>query len=214
MINSRKKKELCVFKGVKMFFHDNKNWVRVSTIVEPYYGFNFSEMSPEMQQLIMRKGKIGTAVHSFISLFANGELAVLPQECVGYCQSFEKWYFMLQPDFVEVEQRYFDEEKILTGQMDAIIRFKGTKEDVLIDFKTSSNENKEAWSRQAHLYYHLLKKSGKTVGKNYIFLKLEKDGSMPKAFIYSYNSKLHEECLKLVDLFWAKHNSLSNNCHT
>lgn len=181
-----------------MIEHNGKKYARVSYILKAFS--DFSHIDPGV---LANKARIGTSVHQAIADDIAGRFPCADDDALGYYDSYEKWRNQVNPFFVESETRYFDDNKMITGQIDAIVNLsEGSQFLTLVDFKTSAQESKETWLMQAHLYAYLLKKNDKPVHQRYLFVKLDKNGSLPQVCQYFYSSSIHLKCMKAIDDFW------------
>lgn len=195
---------------------DGKLYVRVSQVIQP-----FSNINGIPKEILDRKASIGTIVHQYIDDFINGNVPISVVEALGYIESFHKWRDAIHPSFPLSEVRYCDEDKMFTGQLDALAKIDGESKAVLIDFKCSAQES-PTWEMQAHLY-HYLYKCGKlvvqegdnwTIAKDeapkleladtFLWIKLDKAGGYPKVFRYKFSMLKGVKCVGLVDEFWKK----------
>lgn len=174
-------------------------YARVSDIIRPFV--DFSHIDPEVLQ---RKADLGSQVHEAIDDFLKGSFPCLSRKALGYFDSFRQWFYTLHPRFLVTEQRYYHKELRLTGQIDAIVVMPHEKVPVLVDYKTSSQESPVSWSMQAHLYKMLLLHNGHPVADRFLFLRLHKDGELPKAHIYHYDKDTETKCLMAISKFWKK----------
>lgn len=182
-----------------MISYQGIEYVRVSNILKKFHNFSFVK-----EDILKNKAEIGVGVHCAINDFILGKSPNPRQVEMGYFNSFLQWKNGLVPQFMQSEERYFDEEKKITGQIDALIKIEGHSSNTLVDFKTSSHESPEVWEMQANFYFYLLKKNGIDVSSNILFIKLDKRGSIPKIFYYKYQPSVLKKCLVEVDLFWNK----------
>lgn len=181
-----------------MIEHSGKTYARVSDIIRPFS--NFGHINPDV---LANKARIGTEVHQAIADDINEEFCVVDQDSCGYFYSYCKWRGTLNPKFLASEQRYFCDKKMLTGQIDTLINLPNEMDlPTLVDFKTSAQESKETWEMQAHLYNYLLESNGIKVAPRYLFVKLNKMGSLPQVFSYTWNSNTHAKCMKAIEDFW------------
>lgn len=183
-----------------MFIHENgKKYARVTDILRPFA--DFSHIDPAVLE---NKARIGTNAHEAIEDDIAGDFPV-PGSCAfGYFKSYLEWKKHLRPHFVQSEKRYFDDARMITGQIDALVIL--NPKDIiptLIDFKTSSVESKDTWPMQAHLYAYLLKSNNIEVQPRFLFVKLDKYGSIPKVFPYQWNENTHSRCMGAIDSFWS-----------
>lgn len=189
-----------------MMEHNGKVYARVSDILKPFV--DFGDIDP---LVLERKAALGTRVHDLIEDEIKGELPVVGLQEQGYFKSFELWNASLRPTFVMTEQRMYCDQKMITGRIDALVKLEGENEAILIDWKTSVAESPITWPMQAHLYYYLLEASGYTVGKRFLFVKLDRYGGLPKVFQYKFDSKVLSRCLQAIDQFWLTQNHKSTN---
>ena len=144
--------------------------------------------------VLNNKANIGTNVHKAI----EGHLEGLDMPLVGreakYFESFKKWNAEVQCEFVENERRYYCDELMITGCIDALIRFSGSDELILMDFKTSASENPKIWPLQATMYHYLVTKSGRSISDRLLFLKLDGKGAKATVFEYTFTPQLLKVC--------------------
>lgn len=176
---------------------NGKMYARVSDILKPFNNF---VGIPE--DVLNRKAKIGTTVHHAINQEIQGQLPVLSIDEQGYFKSFYKWQSTLNPIFIESEMRYCCDKEMLTGGIDALVKLEGEDKAILVDWKTSSQENPITWTMQAHLYHYLLVESNKMVSDRMLFIKLNKKGDLPKVFQYRFDQKIMDNCLLAIEDFW------------
>lgn len=188
-----------------MITHNGKQYARVTSILRP-----FSPYGHIHKDVLSNKARIGTEVHEAIAQEIAKELFVLNKDTHKYFDSFEKWNDRLTPEYVHSEKRYFCDEKMITGQIDAVIRFPGSPKLILVDFKTSAEESPKIWPMQSHLYNHLLVANGIEVDSRFLFIKLDKYGNFPKVFCYDFNKATHNLCMKAIDDFWIN-NKITGN---
>jgi hypothetical protein len=178
---------------------NRSQYVRVSEVLSCLQ--NFSHI-PE--KILHAKQLLGSNVHAAINDSILGEFPIVDIRELGYFQSFEKWRDIANPVFVASEERYYDDLKMLTGQIDALIKFHQEEECILIDFKTSVQES-PIWRLQGHLYYHLLCQNFSCrISKRILFVKLDRHGDIPKIHEYKIDSTTLKYCLSLVDSYWKQ----------
>ncbi len=188
-----------------MYESNGKNYARVSDILKPLYDF-----SNIPSFILERKANIGTNVHAAIASDINGEFPIASDCEIGYLNSYYEWKRVFKPNFVQTEQRYFCDEKMITGQIDALILLTFQGIPTLVDFKTSVKESKEVWPLQACLYSYLLKKNGIEHQNRYHFVKLEKTGKLADVFIYEFTQEIEDKCIDLIDKFWKDEKNTSH----
>lgn len=181
-----------------MIEHNGRMYARVSSVIKPYSDYDF-----ENCPFSRRKALIGTDVHQAIADDIASEFPSPSLEATPYYDSYEAWKDCINPTFIQSEERYFDEVKRITGQIDCIIRLE--HEELLVDFKTSANES-PTWEMQAHLYHYLLTASGKPISGRMLFVKLSPYGKVPQVFTYRFSTNILAKCMMAVDKFWESEN--------
>lgn len=182
-----------------MLEHNGKQYARVTEVLTNQ--LDFAGIDPAV---LSNKCRIGTNVHQAISEFIDGEPPMLAGDEIGYFASFKHWVEYVGPVFVESEVRYYNEQKMITGRVDAVVKLHGKGPCILIDFKTSAQINEPQWNRQGHLYQYLLAGAGKAISPTFLFLKLDKRGTLPHVTKFAYSESIMKECLRLVDKFWIE----------
>lgn len=153
-----------------------ESYTRVSTVLYP-----FSGLSDVPQDLVEHAANRGTKVHQICQGIVTGlgEFGV-DDETRPYVESFMQWYHP-HMQFKAIEQRFYCERLMVTGQCDYIV---DTPEGLaLVDLKTSYRPSK-TWQIQGQAYAYLAALSGYDI-KHIWFLHLQKSGKPPK--IYSYD---------------------------
>jgi len=179
-----------------MFEFEGKQYARVTEVLQPFT--DFGHIAPEV---LARKCQIGTNVHSAINDVLHEKFPSII-EGIGYLLSFQKWWDRVKPTLVESETRYFREDKMITGQIDVLIKLPGQEDIILMDFKTSAQES-PTWIMQGHLYRYLVIQKHHTISNRFLFLKLDKNGDMPKLFEYKFDLNIHAKCMKAIEDFWS-----------
>ncbi len=182
-----------------MIVHEEKQYARVSDILKPFS--NFSHIDEEV---LSKKQSLGSHVHEAINDDINEEFPLLWGQATGYFKSYEKWKYAVSPIFLKSEHRYFDDTKMITGCIDALITLEGHELPILVDFKTSAAES-PAWILQGHLYHYLLRANGQDVSPRIFFLKLHRYGDLPTLFEYKYSKNLMAKCNKAIEMYWKDH---------
>jgi hypothetical protein len=127
--------------------------------------------------------KRGSAVHVACGSYAKLGYAIrLPDEWVGYFNSFIKWYESNVAECLLVEERFTDNDLGFTGRQDFIFRMK-TDEVVLTDIKTPLAEQ-PTWKCQLAAYDHLATKIGGFKLDDILSLRLHPDGGPAKGIRY------------------------------
>lgn len=185
-----------------MFEHNGKRYARVTEVLAQFS--DFSHIDPAV---LSAKAAIGTAVHEAIHELVSGQFPAVSGRALRYLQCFEKWRERLQPEFVFTEQRFFDDSLMITGAIDALVKFPGDEFPTLVDYKTAATESPVSWPMQAHLYGRLCNLHYGRISPRYLFLRLNDNLDMPIVHVYQYQENTMNRCLEAVRDFWQKINS-------
>lgn len=153
-----------------------ENYTRVTNVLYPFSGLEKID-----QSIVAHAAARGTKVHQICEgiMQGLGEIGV-DDETRGYVDSFKKWW-ELGHEVVAMEQRFWDDELQLTGQVDLILKDQDGL--AIIDLKTSSKPSK-TWPAQGAGYAYLAKKEGYDIKKIY-FIHLNKYGTLPTIHQYA-----------------------------
>lgn len=152
-----------------------EKYLRVTNILYPFSGLQDIDAD-----IIANAAERGTKVHKICEGIASGlgEVGV-DEETWGYVESFKKWW-ETGIEVICMEERFWDDELCITGQVDFII---STGEGLaIVDLKTSYRPSK-TWYPQGCAYAYLAKNAGYPIKKIY-FLHLNKHGKEPKIHEY------------------------------
>ena len=167
-----------------------KDYIRVTEMLKPW--MNWGTIP---QEVIDAKADIGTNVHEAINMHALGlPLPKLTEREQKYFESYLKWEEAEEPTFLCAEQRYYDDEAMVTGQIDAIVSFPGRTQGRILDFKTSFKPSPLHWPIQLGWYYQLAKKNGAKVTETGMMLQLKDNGSPAKPYTYDITPELIKNC--------------------
>jgi hypothetical protein len=172
-----------------------ENYLRVTHVLYPFSGLQ--AIDPDVVAYAAQRG---TKVHKICEGIVSGigEIGV-EDETWGYVESFKKWWER-GVDVVKMEERFWDDELRLTGQVDFIIR---TEEGLaIVDIKTSSRPSK-TWPAQGSAYAYLAKKAGYDI-KKIFFLHLNKHGKEPKLYEYPVDDSFFLAILRTFIHFFHK----------
>jgi hypothetical protein len=194
-------------KRVEMIEYNGKQYARVTEILS-----GLSDFSHIPAAVLKNKQDIGTTVHEAIHDDVTGEFPILSEKEVGYFDSYKLWEKHTTPRFIQTETRYYNDEKMISGQIDGLVNLYGKDRAILIDFKTSVTES-PTWPFQAHLYRFLITSTGIIIDDHMHFIKLDKNGGMPKVYTYSYDPNLMAACMDAIDRFWVREKKDSQNSH-
>jgi hypothetical protein len=168
---------------------------RVTEILYP-----FSGLSSIPEHIIRHAAERGTKVHNICESIMQGmgEWGA-DEETQPYVDSFNKWW-LLGHKVVCIEERFYDDELMITGQVDMII---DTEDGLsIVDLKTSSKESK-TWELQGAAYAYMARKAGYDI-KKIIFLHLNKLGGEPKVITYPDNYELFRKTYDVHKHFFRK----------
>lgn len=172
-----------------------ENYVRVTHVLYPFSGLQ--SIDPD---IVANAARRGTKVHQICEGIVQGlgEIGV-DDETWGYVESFKKWWGE-GLDVAAMEERFWDDELRLTGQVDFIIRTESGL--AIVDIKTSSRPSK-TWEAQGSAYAFLAKKSGYDI-KKIFFLHLNKHGKEPKLYEYPVDDSFFLAILRVYNHFFHK----------
>ncbi len=174
---------------------ERENYTRVTTVLYPFSGLQ--NIDPDV---VSKAADRGTKVHKICEaiMMGLGEIGV-DDEVLGYVESFKKWWGQ-GIDIVSMEERFWDDELHLTGQMDLII--KTDKGLALVDLKTSSKPSK-TWPAQGSAYAYLAKNAGYDI-KTIFFLHLNKHGKEPTLYEYPVDTSFFLEIFRVYTYFFQE----------
>lgn len=172
-----------------------ENYVRVTNILYPFSGLEKIDAA-----IVAHAAERGTKVHKICEgiIEGIGEIGV-EDETWGYVESFKKWW-ALGHDVLKMEERFWDDDLEITGQVDLIIN---TPEGLaVVDLKTSSRPSK-TWEAQGSAYAYLAKKAGHDI-KRILFLHLNKHGKEAKVHEYDVDDGFFLSILRVWQHFFQK----------
>ena len=190
--------------------------VRVSEILAQFK--DFSAIDP---RVLNAKAKIGTEVHHNIHMHTKGIMPVYgsfplfdrnnsivgwDDRGEGYFYSYLKYEADHTPIYQTMEQRYYCDDLMITGQIDAIQIPKTAELPMIIDFKCSYSVDIDMWSMQAHYYKYLAERNGIKVQDKFWFLQLKKDGGKPKIVEINFDKNIMSRCIDEAILYWERKN--------
>lgn len=174
---------------------EREDYIRVTSILYPLSGLDKID-----SQIIARAGERGTKVHKICEgiIEGIGEHGV-DEETQGYVESFKKWW-SIGHNVVSMEQRFWDDDLKVTGQVDLILQ---TDDGLaIVDLKTSYKPSK-TWPAQGAAYAYLAKKFGLDV-KKIFFLHLSKHGKEPKIYEYPVDDNFFLSIWRVYIHFFQK----------
>ncbi len=172
-----------------------EKFTRVTKILYPFSGLG--KLNPD---IVAHAAERGTKVHKICEgiIRGLGELAV-EEETRGYVESFKKWWD-LGHKVIAIEERFWDDDLCITGQVDLIL---DTEQGLtIVDLKTSSRPS-PTWKAQGCAYAYLAKKAGYDV-KRICFLHLNKHGSKAKIYEYTPDDSFFLAILTVYEYFFKE----------
>lgn len=193
-----------MFVSVKLKFEKvKKKWLlpveypRVTEILRAFTNFHNVSAS-----VLERAAARGSSVHAICAGIAKGSWvpdSMIPEDLLGYVNSFRQWMDKQVSKFVIVEKRYADDELQYTGQLDFVIL--GSDDKLyLVDIKTSAKPQK-TYPVQMAAYKHLLERHSVTVAGVFL-VYLDKDGEFPNIDFYD-NLDEELQVFKAALICWA-----------
>lgn len=173
----------------------NDRYLRITDILSPFSGLQ--DIKPF---ILSQAADRGTRVHQMIEDYLSG-IGIWEEDSslMGYLDSMKKFWKDGYPIHYQ-EQRFFNDEFMITGACDLIIEFQGCL--TLVDWKTSHAPNR-TWPMQGSAYSWLAKKHGIPI-ENILFIKLDKKGSKPQVFQYEENFSLFLKCYEIYNYFFKE----------
>lgn len=173
-----------------------KGYTRVSEILAQWN--SYSHIEPEVLKKAADRGRM---VHEAIEANLNGYPLPLGVKEAFYLLSFVKWKETGRKEFCHSETRFYCDKLMITGCIDGLIKFPGSDNLVIIDYKTTAAENPKLWPLQGAFYRYLAEANGYELSTRMIFIKLDKQGEMPKLFEYTYDSKMLNICMAALTTY-------------
>ncbi len=142
--------------------------------------YPFSGLERLNAEVVAHAAERGTKVHKICEgiIQGLGEIDV-DEETKGYVESFKKWW-ELGHEVIMMEQRFWDDDLQITGQVDLIIKI--PEGLAIVDLKTSSKPS-PTWEAQGSAYAYLARKAGHDIQKIF-FIHLNKTGKEAKIYEY------------------------------
>lgn len=176
---------------------ERSSYLRVTDILAPLSGID------RVPKLILEAAAArGTLVHSCVNWYINeGDWVGVTDEVAPYVESFKAWYDAGEMKIITTEERYYDDELCVTGQMDLIYKDKDGKV-CLVDFKTSSKPQC-SWPLQLSAYKHLTALKGLQIDLIQV-VHLKKDGSAADVIAYEDHFTLFMDAYRVYKYFFNK----------
>ena len=179
----------------------------------------------QINQLVLQdKADIGTEVHHNIHMHCldipvehkmypvrnpmSGQIYREERRGEGYFKSYLKWEDAVKPVYKHQELRLYDDELMITGQVDAVIDG-GVDGTYLLDFKCSYKADEDIWKMQAHFYWYLLSMNNLHLSCDpaMCFLQLKKDGLMPEEYHFEFDEDILSQCIMEAQKTWEEKRS-------
>lgn len=152
------------------------------SVTEALSPFNDFSMVPPA---LLEEAKLrGTLAHSLFASHALGLwIPSVPENCIGYFDSFRRWFDATVDKVVAVEKRITHPSYHFTGQLDLLSIIKGDTDLMLLDNKTPLALQKSwrvqcaAYKKLADLEYQNITRTGS--------LRLSREGKRAKLEEYS-----------------------------
>lgn len=173
--------------------NDRENYRRVTSILYPFSGLK--DIDPE---IVQKAADRGTKVHKICEGIIDGFGEFGVDEDTKYLvESFKQWWGEGHK-VIEMEKRFWDDDKRITGQCDLILE---TERGLcIVDLKTSYRQSK-TWPVQGSAYAMLARKAGYDI-KYILFIHLNRQGRYPKVYEYPVDETFFLEVLKVYDYFF------------
>ena len=134
-----------------------QSYPRVSEIIGKQ---NAEELRSIPLDVLTHATERGTAIHTYCTAWVrNLWVAQVEPEYEPYFRAFIDWAALHIEAVSETALRLYDDEKMFTGELDMIVKMRGTDKVMILDIKTSANKSK-AWPLQLAAYAHLCKVNG------------------------------------------------------
>lgn len=173
-------------------------YTRVSEILDPFSKFKYSMIPPEV---LANAADRGTRVHDYCNSYANNIfLSHIDEDCEGYVKSFIKWYDDNVEKLISSEERIYNNEYMLTGKYDMIVRLKNDHRNTLIDIKTPVQSSR-SWALQLSAYEILIRADSGVPIHRRIVVQLPKSGGKSKQIEYEDHKKDQNLFLSALHLY-------------
>ncbi len=171
--------------------------------------YPFSGLDKIDPGVVQNAARRGSKVHKICEgiITGLGEHGI-DDETFGYVESFKKWW-NLGHQIVMLEERFWDDDLEVTGQVDMVIK---TPDGLaLVDLKTSNRPSK-TWRVQGCAYAYLASKSGHDI-KKIFFVHLNKHGKEPAIYEYERDDEFWLCVHRVFNYFYGKDNEQIKPCN-
>lgn len=153
--------------------------ISVTQALSPFA--DFSQVPPN----VLEEAKLrGTLAHNLFASYALGLwIPAIPENCIGFFDSFRRWFDDTVEEVIAVEKRIIHPTYHFTGQLDLLCQIRGDSGLMLLDNKTPLALYKSwqvqcaAYKKLADLEYPNITRTGS--------LRLSRDGKRAKLEEYS-----------------------------
>jgi hypothetical protein len=179
--------------------------MKIVSVTQALSPFNdFSAVPPA----VLEEAKIrGTMAHNLFASYVLGLwIPSVPENCIGYFDSFNRWFDGTVEEVIAVEKRIVHPVHHFDGQLDLLCRIKGDAGLMLLDHKTPMALYKSwrvqcaAYKKLADLEYPSITRTGS--------LRLSRDGKRAKLEEYSGTIErdfaLFLNCLSAYQYFYKE----------
>lgn len=169
-------------------------YMRVSEVVSMFKGC----IDPSIEEIVRKKALIGTEVHDLCKRFVCDEEIPEPssQRVKKYFQCFQEFYIgnKVFNGLYLAEERFYDDDLMITGQVDFLFKTRHGDKCILVDIKTSATPDEFHWWLQGILYANMIRKHGIELVDSFMFVQLkDKDGATPSIFTFpEWKNKANE----------------------
>jgi hypothetical protein len=176
-------------------------YTRVTEMLSPWN--NFDGIPAE---ILEAKRVLGTEVHELIRMFNECiPLVVVSGKKAPYFQSFLSWMLETKVSVRQNEVRLYDDQLMITGQIDALVKFPEKDDLIILDWKTSASYNKKtglSWALQGVFYHYLLtQNSTSNLSNTIMFVQLSSKGEMPKIREFEYSTELMRKGTAVLEAY-------------
>jgi hypothetical protein len=171
-----------------------QDYRRVTNVLYP-----FSGLDKVPAAVVQKAADRGTKVHKICEgiISGLGEFEI-DDDTKGCVESFKLWWAEGH-HVIEMEKRFYDDERQLTGQCDLII--KTDKGLCIVDLKTSYKLSK-TWRAQGSAYAMLARQAGYDI-QNIMFIHLNRLGKYPDIYEYPVDDSFFLAILRVFNYFYG-----------
>lgn len=170
---------------------------RVSEILNPYSSIGLAYVPKDILEHAATRG---TIIHTYATAYARGDFVPsIDEEYKPYFNSFVKWYDENVEKLIFSETRLYHEGLQYCGKPDLVVNLKGSKDNTLVDIKTSASIY-ETHPVQLAAYMDLLNVNNLHCQKG-IILKLNKEGKIARVYDFEDCNSYYKIFLYALELY-------------